>query len=96
MNHKIAILLLTTLIASVVFAGSPILMSISAVDSPSPSWRTKTAMPTARGQAAIVTGDDGLIYVMGGYAGSSLLTTVEAYNPVTDAWIARAPMLSAV
>jgi len=38
-----------------------------AVDMPSPSWRTKTSMTTARGQAAVVAGDDGLIYVMGGF-----------------------------
>ena len=89
-------LLLTTLIASMVFVGNPVLLSVSAVDSPSPSWRTKTAMPTARGQAAIVTGDDGLIYVMGGWAGAAVLTIVQAYNPLTDAWTGKAAMPQSV
>lgn len=63
-----------------------------AVDMPSPSWRTKTAMPTARGQAAIIAGDDGLIYVMGGYTGTIVLSTVQAYNPLTDTWTTKASM----
>jgi len=96
MNHKKAMLLLTTLIASMVFAGSSMLMSGFAVDGPSPSWRTKAAMPTARGQTVIVTGDDGLIYVMGGWAGAAVLTTVQAYNPLTDAWTGKAAMPQSV
>lgn len=96
MNNKNAVALLATLIVSMVFVAGPMLSSVSAVDSPSPSWRTKTAMPTARGQAAVVTGDDGLIYVMGGFAGGLLFTTVEAYNPLTNAWTAKAPMPVAV
>jgi len=64
-----------------------------AADMPSPAWRTKTAMPTPRGQAAVVAGDNGLIYVMGGYDGSSVLSTVEAYNPMTDTWATKASML---
>ena len=67
-----------------------------AVDMPSPSWRSKTSMSTARGQAAIVTGDDGLIYAMGGWAGGAEFSTVEAYNPLTDMWTAKAPMSQAV
>jgi len=63
-----------------------------AVDMPSPSWRTKTSMPTARGQAAVVAGDDGLIYVMGGWAGGAEFSKVEAYNPLTDTWTAKAAM----
>ena len=63
-----------------------------ASDTPSPSWRTKTAMPTSRGQAAVVAGDDGLIYVMGGYDGSNVLSTVEAYNPLADMWTTKASM----
>jgi N-acetylneuraminic acid mutarotase len=66
-----------------------------AVDMPSPAWRTKTSMTTARGQVAIITGDDGLIYAMGGFAGGAPLSTVEAYNPLTDTWTAKAPMPTA-
>jgi N-acetylneuraminic acid mutarotase len=65
------------------------LMPGFAVDMPSPAWRTKTSMSTARGQAAIITGDDGLIYAMGGSAGGAPFSTVEAYNPLTDTWVAK-------
>jgi N-acetylneuraminic acid mutarotase len=70
------------------------LMPGFAADIPSPSWSTKTPMPTARGQAAIITGDDGLIYVMGGYNGS-VLSVVEAYNPSTDTWTTKTAMSEA-
>ena len=63
-----------------------------AVDMPSPSWRTKTAMPTARGQAVVITGDDGLIYVIGGLDGGVPFSTVEAYDPLTDTWTAKMAM----
>ena len=63
-----------------------------AMDTPSPSWRTKTAMPTTRGQAVVITGDDGLIYVMGGLDGGVPFSTVEAYNPLTDTWTAKMAM----
>lgn|GEM_PF-2466872 len=63
---------------------------------PSPSWRVKTNMPTARSQAAVIAGDDGLIYVMGGWAGGSVLNTVQAYDPITETWRNRAPMPVAV
>jgi len=63
-----------------------------AVDMPSPSWRTKTAMPTARGQAVVITGDDGLIYVIGGLDGGVPFSTVEAYDPLTDMWTAKMAM----
>ncbi|MCP8317863.1 MAG: hypothetical protein H3Z51_13535 [archaeon] len=56
------------------------------------TWVTKTSMPTARGQAAVIAGDDGLIYVMGGYAGSQVFNTVEAYNPSTNTWATKASM----
>ncbi len=61
-------------------------------DMPSPSWSTRTAMPTARGQAAVVAGDDGLIYVMGGCNQTTTFSTVEAYNPLTDTWTTKASM----
>jgi len=71
------------------------LMPGFAVDMPSPAWRTKTSMPAARGQAAIITGDDGLIYAMGGSAGGAPFSTVEAYNPLTDTWAAKTAMPTA-
>ena len=50
-------------------------------------------MPTSRGQVAVMAGDDGLIYVMGGFdGGDPPLSTVQAYNPAVDAWTNKAPM----
>jgi N-acetylneuraminic acid mutarotase len=63
-----------------------------AMDMPSPSWRTKTGMTTARGQVAVAAGDDGLIYAMGGWAGVAELSTVEAYSPLTNTWTTKAAM----
>ncbi|MBX5328720.1 MAG: kelch repeat-containing protein [Candidatus Bathyarchaeota archaeon] len=59
---------------------------------PSPSWRVKTNMPTARSQAAVIAGDDGKIYVIGGWDGSNVLNTVQAYDPMTETWANRAPI----
>ncbi len=64
----------------------------SAVDMPSPSWRTRTGMPTSGGQLAVVAGDDGSIYAMGGYAGGERFTRVEAYNILMDKWTIKSPM----
>lgn len=63
-----------------------------AADMPSLLWRTKASMSTARGQAPAVSGDDGLIFVMGGYNGTDVFSTVEAYDPLTDTWTAKASM----
>ena len=66
-----------------------------AVQIPSPSWRAKDGMPTARSQLAVVAGDDGLIYAMGGWDGGSEMNTVEAYDPLTGTWSTKAHMLNA-
>ena len=56
-------------------------------------WATRATMPTPRlylGAATV----DGLIYAAGGYtSGNPDLTAVEVYNPATNIWTARAPML---
>ena len=91
---KVAIVCIC-LMSSLLTLGSIQLKLGFAMDMPSPSWRTKTSMTTARGQAAVVAGDDGLIYAMGGYAGAAPLSTVEAYDPLTDKWTAKAAMLEA-
>jgi len=50
-------------------------------------------MPTARGQAAVVIGDDGLIYVMGGFVvWGAEFTTVEAYDPALNKWGTKTSM----
>lgn len=48
-------------------------------------------MPTVRGALAAV-GEGGKLYAFGGAAGSRNSTATEAYDPVTDAWQARAPL----
>ena len=52
-------------------------------------------MPTARYALAGVLGPDGRIYAIGGYNGSGVLNTVEAYNPKTNSWTSEAPMPTA-
>lgn len=57
------------------------------------AWVNLAALPTARGQLAMVQANNRL-YAVGGYAG--LLTqwvgTVEEYNPLSDTWSPRASM----
>lgn len=60
-----------------------------------PSFALKAPMSTARGQAAVIAGDDGLIYAIGGYNLSTVFDVVEAYNPSTNSWTTRAPLLNA-
>ena len=84
---------LTFLIAVMVLA----LFTVYATDClalspPLISWTIKTDMPTARGQAATILGDNGLIYVMGGYDGTDELNVVEAYNPLFDTWTSFSSM----
>ncbi|MGE3912476.1 MAG: Kelch repeat-containing protein [Chloroflexota bacterium] len=56
-------------------------------------------LPTPRQDHAAALGPDGKIYVAGGVTGSDaspqLLSTVDAYDPVTNTWTPRAPMLTA-
>ena len=50
------------------------------------SWTTKQSIPTARRQMAVTAGDDGLIYIIGGFIGwGTEMTTVEVHEPTTDA-----------
>jgi Kelch motif len=62
------------------------------------TWAPAPPVPTARSALAAVTGRDGLIYALGGFNGA-YLTTVEAFDPTTSAWVTGAaapkPMLTA-
>jgi N-acetylneuraminic acid mutarotase len=55
------------------------------------TWSTKADMPTARAHigAAIV---NGIIYVFGGWVGSTASNAVEAYDPVSDTWSTKTVM----
>lgn len=92
MKNKTAITLTTILAISIVFATASQITPSFAESMPSPSWRTKTAIPIARGQAAVITGDNGLIYAMGGYNGTTVYNVTQAYNPLTNTWTTEAQM----
>jgi N-acetylneuraminic acid mutarotase len=67
-------------------------------DASAGSWvTTLQTLPTARAAHAMVVGDDGLIYVVGGSsdaynAGADAYSTVGVYDPATDEWSAAASM----
>ena len=83
--------------------GQPIgnweLSTVEAYDPATDAWTTKADMPTARTMAAIAV-VDGIIYVIGGVFGETVqdnrvLSAVEAYDPATDTWTAKADMPTA-
>lgn len=67
-------------------------------DVASNAWATRAAMPTARFGLGAVVAANGKLYAMGGspsttvYSNPPILTTVEEYDPATDAWTRRAEM----
>ncbi len=55
------------------------------------SWTTKTSMPTERYDMAVgMVGD--IIYVIGGGPGFVPVSTVEAYDPLSNSWTSKADM----
>ncbi|GAM10157.1 hypothetical protein OR1_02445 [Geobacter sp. OR-1] len=56
------------------------------------TWSNKTLLPTATSRAASVV-VNGTIYVLGGATNSGTTAAVEAYDPLTDSWLAK-PALS--
>ena len=52
---------------------------------------TEASMPTPRYTLASATGPNGLLYVFGGDNGTTLATTVEAYNPATKSGPPKPP-----
>lgn len=56
------------------------------------SWQELAPLSTPRANLAAATGNDGLVYAIGGlgyidiYGDSDVLNTVEAYNPAGGAW----------
>ncbi len=67
---------------------------MDAYDPATNTWTAKAAMPTSRGDLAggVV---DGVLYAVGGYAGSVGLATVEACDSATNTWTAKAAMPTA-
>jgi N-acetylneuraminic acid mutarotase len=66
---------------------------VSGVSSAQGHWSSLPDIAASIG-AAVVAGQDGRIYVIGGYNGSPL-KTVEAYDPATDTWSRVADMPTA-
>ena len=74
-----------------VIGGSPHLSSVYAYNPVTDSWTVKASMPTGRDSCAGAA-VNGIIYVAGGFNGTSNLATVEAYTPATDSWSAVTPL----
>jgi hypothetical protein len=53
---------------------------VEAYDTTTNTWTTVASMPTARTNLPAVTGPDGRIYAIGGFDGSTIVNTVEAYT----------------
>jgi N-acetylneuraminic acid mutarotase len=75
-------------------------LAVTVTDNAGDSWTTQASMSTAREEPAAVTAPNGLIYVFGGFGntgfgGNTSLATVEAYNPTTNTWTAKASMPTA-
>src|SRR5882762_468209 len=83
----------TSTILAVVLGSVAILVNYQAV-AQEPTWTPKTSMPTARyGLAAGVVNN--IFYAVGGFnneIGRPMETTVEAYDPVANAWTTKAPI----
>src|SRR5262249_39908520 len=50
------------------------------------TWAPKAAMPTARFGLGVAAANNGKIYAVGGNTSTTDLTTVEEYDPLTNAW----------
>jgi N-acetylneuraminic acid mutarotase len=56
------------------------------------TWSTGANLLTARDSVAAATGADGKIYAIGGFGGTSSLSSAESYDPATNTWTAIAAM----
>jgi N-acetylneuraminic acid mutarotase/pimeloyl-ACP methyl ester carboxylesterase len=67
--------------------------ALEILDATSHTWASGPPMPTPRWDAAAVAAD-GKLYVIGGYDGSRVLSTVEVFDTATGLWdtSSRAPM----
>jgi N-acetylneuraminic acid mutarotase len=75
-------------------SGTNVVSKVWAYDPAKDLWVARLAMNTARAQARAVV-ENGIIYVIGGVdsVDGDRLTTVEAYNPVSNSWTEEAPLL---
>jgi hypothetical protein len=75
------------------------LSTVEAYDPVTNTWMTKAALPTPR-EGLSVGVANGVLYAVGGLNGDpnspgGHLSTVEAYDPVTNTWTTKAPMPTA-
>src|SRR2546426_6959243 len=86
-SHRFSIslvVIITTIVG--IFAGITSIPTAQAA-LPNPiAWATKAPIPFATGQAAVVVGLDGRIYVIGGFSGGSPFSTASAYDPRYNNW----------
>ena len=68
-------------IGSVGFPGTQILAVVERYDPVSNSWTTATPLTTPRGALATAVGREGTIFAIGGFDGTNVLSSVEAYTP---------------
>jgi N-acetylneuraminic acid mutarotase len=59
------------------------------------AWTTAAALPTPRGWLATTVAPDGRIFAIGGYDGTSELSTVEAFTHSTGKWSGKASLPTA-
>jgi N-acetylneuraminic acid mutarotase len=72
--------------------GSTILLTrVEAYDVALGSWAPRAAIPTARERLGLAAAANGKLYAVGGYNGSSVVNTVEEYDPTIDTWTTRRP-----
>jgi hypothetical protein len=62
-----------------------------AFDPDARAWRNLTPMPTPRDAAQVALDGDGRLYVIGGAADGSAVSTVEVYDPASDSWESAPP-----
>jgi len=94
MKHRLLLsAVLTSFLVSACNGGGSSDTPVAIVDPPVPgTWTTKTPMVNQRDNAANAV-LNGKIYVMGGApAGTSILDSMEMYDPGTDTWTTKASM----
>ena len=68
-------------VGSVGFPGTQELTTVEAYDPSADSWMTVAPLSTPRGALAAAVGRAGTIFVIGGFDGTSVLSSVEVFTP---------------
>lgn len=74
-----------------VHAASTRLDAVEVYNTSTNTWSTKARLPRARSSAGAAFAN-GLLYVIGGYDGASLLSTVDVFDPATNEWVIGPPL----